>query len=285
MANPVIFLYENALGGLVVFRRGGDCIISDMTSVSSVDTQISEAQGVGQTGATATAASIQPRTLTVNGAVRSPAARAALLAAVLPGVSARLTMLAGGERRYLEGIPSKSPDIANNRGVQKFQFSFRCSYPFWRGEDIATTLAALAPKFSFPCSLAGSWYISRYATSAFAVAENTGNMPAPLTVRFYARTQVIDPEIYHLESGSYIRINATMEIGDEITVSTVYGQKGATRTRPGGEPENVFRLLDIGSDLSMQLRPGTNTYKYDAADGKSGLDVTILAPKGVWAGV
>lgn len=285
MANPVIFLYENALGGSVAFRRDSDCILSDMTSVSSVDTKISESQGVGQTGATATAASVQPKTLTASGAVRSPAARAALLATVLPGVSARITMINGDARYYLEGSPDKTPIVANNRGVQKFQFSFRCSYPYWRGEEASTGLSGLEALFSFPRSLGGSWYISQYTTSAFAAVTNPGNMPSALTVRFYARAPVTDPQLYHLESDSAVQLNTTLDTGETIEVCTEYGRKGATLIRADGTRENVFRLLDISSNLNMQILPGDNTYRYDAADGKAGLDVTIVAPKGVWAGV
>lgn len=285
MADTVIFLYTNDAGGQLYFRRAGDCIMSDIDGVSSVDTKISESQGVGQTGATATAASVQPKTLTASGAVRSPAARAALLATVLPGVSARITMINGDARYYLEGSPDKTPIVANNRGVQKFQFSFRCSYPYWRGEEASTGLSGLEALFSFPRSLGGSWYISQYTTSAFAAVTNPGNMPSALTVRFYARAPVTDPQLYHLESDSAVQLNTTLDTGETIEVCTEYGRKGATLIRADGTRENVFRLLDISSNLNMQILPGDNTYRYDAADGKAGLDVTIVAPKGVWAGV
>lgn len=285
MENPLIFLYENERGGSLAFRRDSELWITSVTGLSGVEAGITEAQGAGQVGATAMAASIQPKTLTLNGLLWSSAARRTLLAAVLPGVAARLTMLDGGSRYYLEGIPSKSPEVENSPGPQKFQCSFRCSYPCWRGEEAAAGLAGLTALFSFPRSLAGSWYVSRYSTNAFATVENAGNMPSDLTVRFAARARVTNPQLYHLESGGYLRLNTVLDAGETAEISTVYGRKGATLTRAGGETENIFRLLDIGSDLSLQALPGLNTYRCSADEGQAGLDVTILAPKGVWAGV
>lgn len=285
MENPLIFLYENEQGGSLVFRRDSELWITSVTGLSGVEASVAEAQGVGQVGATATAVSIQPKTLTIDGMLWNHAARPALLAAVLPGVPARLTMLDGASRYYLEGIPTKSPEVENSAGPQRFQCSFRCSYPCWRGEEAAAGLAGLTALFSFPASLAGSWYISRYSTNAFATVENAGNMPSDLTVCFAARTRVANPELYHLESGSYLRLNAVLDTGETARISTVYGRKGATLTRADGTEENIFRLLDIGSNLSMQALPGQNTYRCSADEGQAGLDVTILAPKGVWAGV
>ena len=279
------FIYENERGGALILRSDGDSFVTDIPALSTVDVSISEAQGVGQVGATATEASIQPKTITVSGAVRNAPARAALLAAVLPGVPARLTMVDGSARRYLEGIPSKSPEISNRRGVQPFQFAFRCSYPYWRGEERPNSLSGLTALFRFPVNLAGTWRISSRSSDVFSTVDHPGNMPASFTLRFSARTQVTNPEVYHLESGSFIRLITTMEIGDTIEVSTVYGSKGAWLISEDGVSTNVFRLLDIDSDLSMQLRPGVNTFRVEADAGKDGLDVTLFAPKGVWAGV
>ena len=115
--------------------------------------------------------------------------------------------------------------------------------------------------------------------------NNPGNIASDLTLQFRARTQVTAPRVYHLESASYIQLDTTLNIGDTITVSTVYGNKGATHSSQTGSETNAFRLLDIGSNLAMQLQPGVNTFRVTASAGADGLDVTVIAPKGVWAGV
>lgn len=285
MANSVMFFYENQLGGQLTFGRTRDHILSDISGMSQVSATVAEAQGVGQVGATASGASVQPKTITLNGTVRDAAARASLLAAVLPGVPATLTMARGANRYFLEGIPEKSPEVSSNDGPQSFQFALRCSYPYWRGPEARSLLSGLSAQFHFPTSLAGRWYISRYTSEAFCTVTNPGSLASDLVLQFRARTQVTNPRVYHLESESYIQLNTTLNIGDTVTVSTVYGSKGATRSSQTGSESNAFRLLDIGSNLAMQLQPGENTFRVTAAAGADGLDVTVIAPKGVWAGV
>ena len=285
MANSVMFFYENQLGGQLAFGRTSDHILSDISGMSQVSATVAEAQGVGQVGATASGASVQPKTITLNGTVRDAAARASLLAAVLPGVPATLTMARGANRYFIEGIPEKSPEVSSNDGPQSFQFALRCSYPYWRGPEARSLLSGLSAQFHFPTSLAGRWYISRYTSEAFCTVNNPGSLASDLVLQFRARTQVTNPRVYHLESESYIQLNTTLNIGDTVTVSTVYGSKGATRSSQTGSETNAFRLLDIGSNLAMQLQPGENTFRVTAAAGADGLDVTVIAPKGVWAGV
>jgi len=280
-----MFFYENQLGGQLTFGRTRDHILSDISGMSQVSATVAEAQGVGQVGATASGASVQPKTITLNGTVRDAAARASLLAAVLPGVPATLTMARGANRYFLEGIPEKSPEVSSNDGPQSFQFALRCSYPYWRGPEARSLLSGLSAQFHFPTSLAGRWYISRYTSEAFCTVTNPGSLASDLVLQFRARTQVTNPRVYHLESESYIQLNTTLNIGDTVTVSTVYGSKGATRSSQTGSESNAFRLLDIGSNLAMQLQPGENTFRVTAAAGADGLDVTVIAPKGVWAGV
>lgn len=285
MANSVMFFYENQLGGQLAFGRTSDHILSDISGMSQVSATVAEAQGVGQVGATASGASVQPKTITLNGTVRDAAARASLLAAVLPGVPATLTMARGANRYFLEGIPEKSPEVSSNDGPQSFQFALRCSYPYWRGPEARNLLSGLSAQFHFPTSLAGRWYISRTTSEAFCTVNNPGSLASDLVLQFRARTQVTNPRVYHLESESYIQLNTTLNIGDTVTVSTVYGSKGATHSSQTGSETNAFRLLDIGSNLAMQLQPGENTFRCTAAAGADGLDVTVIAPKGVWAGV
>lgn len=68
-------------------------------------------------------------------------------------------------------------------------------------------------------------------------------------------------------------------------VSTVYGSKRVIYRHADGVEENGFRYLSPDSDMNMQLQPGVNTFRYDAADNREGLRVSVLAPRGVRAGV
>ena len=82
--------------------------------------------------------------------------------------------------------------------------------------------------------------------------------------------EVTDPEFYHVERGTFIKINKVMAADEKITVSTVYGRKGVTLQLPDGTEANGFKYLDVGSDLNMQMAPGTNTIRCDAANNREG---------------
>lgn len=277
-------------GNSVVFHAayGSPIWVMSIDGASANDIELSETQGVGQVGATLAAQSIQPKDITVDGAVIAGLEenRRAILACVLPGVVGRLTVTQGGESWYIEGAPTRTPEFSDGSAVQNFQFTLRCSYPYWRsGQDQNAIVAGIERLFEFPCSLAGTWWISKYTSSLLTTVYNNGYVPIEFDLVLRATSQVTNPEVYHVEAGTYIKINKVVEDGEIITVSTVYGRKGVTLVDADGVEQNGFRYLDPGSDLGMQLAPGANTIRYDAEDNREGLQVQILAPKGVVAGL
>lgn len=262
--------------------------ITALSGASANEVTVSESQSAGQVGSSIGSLSVQPRDLTVEGAIRADleANRRGLLACVLPGVQGRLTVTQSGESWYIDGVPTKTPDISDGSAVQQFQFVLHCPYPYWRSTaDGSTQVAGLTKKFRFPCSLAGRWYISQYSASLFTVVENAGSAAMEFEAVFRAVTEVTDPELYHVERGTFLRIHKTLAAGESITVSTLYGKKGATLRLPDGTEQNAFRYLDVDSDLNLQLDPGPNTLRTAAGANREGLRVEIIIPKGVLAGL
>lgn len=272
----------------ILFSEDSDFWITDINGLSANEISISEAQGVGQIGSTLSAQSIKPKDLTVSGVLFGNliANRRALLSTILPGVAARFVITDNAESWYLEGVPLRTPLIEETAVQQAFQFVFHAPYPYWRStEDGSAQIAGLIQLFRFPCSLADSWYISKYSESLFTVVENEGAIPTEFDVVFTAYTEVTDPEIYHVERGKYIKINKVMAAGETITVSTAYGRKGVTLRLADGTQINGFKYLDVGSDLNMQMDPGANTIRSDAANNREGMRIQIIMPKGVVPGI
>ena len=208
------------------------------------------------------------------------------IACVLPGVTGRLTVIQNGESWYIDGAPKRTPEFSDGSVVQDFQFVLHCPYPYWRSTaDGSAQVAGLTKLFQFPCSLAGTWHISKYSDSLFTVVNNDGTAVMEFDVIFTAATEVTDPEFYHVERGTFIKINKVMAAGEKITVSTVYGRKGVTLQLPDGTQANGFKYLDVGSDLNMQMAPGANTIRCDAANNREGLRVQVIMPKGVVPGI
>ena len=262
--------------------------ITEITNASGNGIEISETQGTGQVGSTLSSQSVQPRDITVNGVVIKDLEinRRGILDCILPGVTGRLTIEQNGESWYIEGTPSQTPEFSDGSSIQQFQFVLHCPYPYWRStEDGHSLVAGLLPLFRFPCNLKNTWWISRYTGSLFTTVTNSGNVPLAFDLVLQAVTEVTVPEVYHVERGTFIRINRTLAAGEKVIVSTVYGRKGVVLTLADGTQANGFKYLDVESDLNMQLDPGENTIRYDAGNNREGLRVKIIAPRGVVAGV
>lgn len=289
MNKDTIITYAAGGRSLTFLSQPGSALwVTSLSGASGNEVAVSEAQGAGQVGSTLSNQSIQPRDLTVNGAVLDQLEenRRNILACLLPGVTGRLTVYQNGAGWYIEGAPKRTPDFSDGSAVQSFQCVLHCPYPYWRSTaDGTSQVAGLTRLFRFPCSLAGGWYLSKYSDSLFTVVENSGTVAMEFEVTLTAATEVTDPEIYHVERGSFIRINKVMAAGEEITVSTVYGRKGVTLRLADGEKANGFRYLDVGSDLNMRLDPGPNTIRCDAANNREGLRVKVVMPKGVLPGI
>ena len=82
-------------------------------------------------GSTISSQSVQPKDITVNGAVLKELEknRRAILACIAPGNTGRLTIRQGGEGWYIEGAPKTTPVFSDGSKVQSFQFVLHCLYP------------------------------------------------------------------------------------------------------------------------------------------------------------
>lgn len=100
-----------------------------------------------------------------------------------------------------------------------------------------------------------------------------GDVKAGMRIEFRATNTLSNPVLLNVDTGEYIQVNATMQAGDIVTITTDYGNKGVTLTRDG-TIEDYFRYIDVDSTF-MQLDIGDNVFRYDAAAGSDALEVTI----------
>lgn len=286
MNESTVVIYENALGKLE-FRYESAFWISDINT-SSVDVDITESRSAMQIGSDIEGQIVQPRSITIDGAVFEPLAphRKRLIDVMAPQVPSTLTVIDSGESWYLDVVPERTPEVAPGNGVQMFQLRLRAAYPYWRTTaSYAAQVTGISPLFRFPFSTGGTWWISRFSDNFFATVTNQGNIATGFRAIFVARSALSNPELYHVDSGKRVLIRTSMAVGDMITVSTVHGSKGVVCTSAAGEVANGFRYLSSDSDLSMSLLPGPNLLRVDAEANREGLTVRVEAPMGVRSGV
>ena len=113
----VIVTYTNEYGDSIEFSRNSDIRITGIDGLSANSIELSEATVTNQVGSSITGASVQSKSMTIEGRYfYTPAVRKRLLAVILPGVSARLRYQNTKENIdvYWEGQPTKTPDISTN---------------------------------------------------------------------------------------------------------------------------------------------------------------------------
>jgi hypothetical protein len=104
--------------------------------------------------------------------------------------------------------------------------------------------------------------------------DNPGDVPCGCVIVFKAIGTVTNPEIMNVDTGEVMRLLTTMTADEEISVYTHFAGKRIVLTR-GGFCQNAFEYMDTASTF-IQLTPGINTLRYDAADNLDLLEVTVF---------
>lgn len=91
------------------------------------------------------------------------------------------------------------------------------------------------------------------------LAESRGHW----TVDFLALDDVVNPRVYNMVTGKYVKILKTMEDGERITISTEGEELCVLCIAPDGTPYDGFKYLDIESE-PFKLAVGENYIKTDA---------------------
>lgn len=290
MNKDTVVIYESA-GGSVRFAADGDFWITGISGIQT-DIELTVSQSAGQQGATVSGQSVQPKKITLNGALlgragpaQLEARRRQLLAAVLPLEQARITFEQQGESWYLEGWPTKTPVLSDGLRPQSFQFQFYAPYPYFRSTGTKSyQLSGLQALWRTPFYTGGSFWISQYTEDAFKKVENSGSAAQAVTLIFYAAAEVVKPAVYNVDRGSRIGISRTMNAGEKFIISTHDNDKDAGRAvrlfAADGAGSNGFRYITPDSDLSMTVAPGGSIFMADAEANKQNLRCTLITAGG-----
>lgn len=159
---------------------------------------------------------------------------------------------------------------------QKVQISVLCPSPFFKVvEDNIIDFSSLTSLFEFPFSIeeAGIEFSSLQLHTDKSVI-NRGDVPSGAKIKLYSIGTVLNPTIYNVGTSEYFTLNFEMQEGDEITISTVTGEKYVTLLRDGVET-NIINKMKIGSKW-LQLQPGDNLFTYEADEYVENLMCTIV---------
>lgn len=277
----VIVTYTNDYGDSIEFSKNSDLRITAIDGLSANNIDLSEATVTNQVGSSITGASIQSKTMTIEGRyLYKPAVRKRLLAVILPGIGARLRYQNTVENVdvYWEGQPTATPDISTGPVWQSFQFSLKLPYPYPRTtEEENKSFSYLQSGFRFPQAYSSKtpWKISTRIIEPLQTITNRGDIPAGFTVTFRALTDgVKGPKLLNVDTRENIAFTLlTLNSGDVLTVNTMINAREVRLTTSEGT-KNAFEYMDYESTFFLLAR-GANTLRYSAQEREANLEVTL----------
>lgn len=161
-------------------------------------------------------------------------------------------------------------------GFQKVICSVACPNPYWNDIfDTSEEIATWQGSFQFPLEIKSEGIeMGVRLSNLIAKINNRGAVETGIKIIFKATGEVNNPSLFNVETREFIRINKTMQVGEELIITTEVGNKKVFFTK-NGITSNGFVWLDDESTF-IKLMPGKNIFRYDAEEGLDNLEVTII---------
>lgn len=265
-----LFRYVNDNGDSVTFDYAGGYLINKPTGIDTLSVSLSQAQGIDQVGATIQSKTVQPRPVTVTGALfgdNQQAGKDRLLAVVRPDIGGRLY----ADDYYLDVYVTATPIIEPKRRGANFQFSLRAPYPYWCKDDNAKVqLNRVEARFRFPWNLSREYRFGEVVEAAFFTVVNSGQVPVPFTVTIIARGDVDNPRITNVLTGQVLQLNKSLVAGERLEIQITHERAYVTSSVDG----ECRGTLSLKSTL-YRLAVGDNILKPDADAGKKNMQINI----------
>ena len=233
-----------------------------------VQVNLSQAQGINQVGGTVESKTVQPRPVTISGIICGDSQRKEALTAVIrPDLAGRLY----ADDYYLDVHVTETPTIEARKKFAHFQFSLNAPYPYWQKDSaVVATLSGIAKKFKFPWNISRAYRFGESMKARFINVTNNGQLPVPFTATFYAKNEVVNPSITHVNTGEVLSINKTMAAGERLVVEITHNRTNVVSSIDG----SVRGTLDLDSNL-FRLGVGDNVLKPEAETGMEQLEVEV----------
>lgn len=152
-----------------------------------------------------------------------------------------------------------------------------CPSPYFM--DSTETIASLNnwdKLLTFPLEIpegTGIEFGSKNSSTAIEI-ENNSHISYGLTITFIANGEVVNPTLTNTKTGEIMKLNYTMELGEQIVVTTYNNDKTITHIDSSDNETNITNSLVFGTKF-LQAPNGVNKYTTSADSGSSNLDCTI----------
>lgn len=265
-----LFRYVNAIGDEIVFDYAGGFLINKPSGIDTLSINLSQAQGINQTGATIQSTNIQPRPVNITGFMvgdMQTRNKDKLLSVIRPDIGGKLY----ADDYYLNVYPTATPTIEAKNKLAKFQLSLLAAYPYWCKDDSASaTLSGIQKLFKFPWNISKPYRFGQLMETQFMNVPNRGQVPVPFTATFSASGDVSNPKITNATTLKFIQINKSMVSGEKLVIEITHDRTYVTSSIDG----DCRGALSLSSNL-FRLDVGDNVLKPEASSGLENLQVSI----------
>ena len=271
--------YTNQNGESVTLNQIKPFFLSKLDGVETVRQSISTFHAPEQDGAFYISSTLDMRNITIEGTIladnvdQSFEYRTHLLKIFTPKLRGTLVYR---DRQISCIVEEAGFAVGTVTRAPGFFISLLCPRPFFETlDEIRAELASWQENFSFPLEITppGIEFGIRQPSQIITI-DNIGDVASGCEVVFKALGAVSNPSLTDIGSGAFIKINETMQNGEEIHVFTHFAGKRVTRII-GTTETNAFPLMDVGSTF-LQIAAGRNTLRYDADSNMDLLEVTVL---------
>lgn len=171
----------------------------------------------------------------------------------------------------------ESVDVTRNANVVYFSVSLLCPSPYFMdSEETIAVLHNWDKLFKFPLEIpenTGIEFGTKNDSTSIEI-ENNSHIDYGLTITFIANGEVVNPGLKNNYTNEILKLNYTMETGDQIIVTTYNNEKSITLIDSNGDEENITNTLVFGTKF-LQAVNGVNKFVSNADSGSENLDVNI----------
>lgn len=142
---------------------------------------------------------------------------------------------------------------------------FDAPVPYWNDmQPFGDRMAYLDGGLEFPLEIDVNNRVQFGLQGYQTTITNAGDAPAPVEIHITGPGTT--PSIYKLNTDEFIKVNKSIDTGDELVIKTGYGnERRVTINRANGTSESAFGYLDLNSTFFL-LDVGENRLEYRSGD-------------------
>lgn len=273
------FTVENQYGQVLELTHNDAYAVKSILGLDPPDGIINTVRNAGQDGSVFNSGYMDERVITITLAINYPAEinRINLYKYFKIKYPIKIRYKNGSRNVWIIGY-TQSVQIAFFDKKETAQITVRCPDPYFN--DYKTTMQEMSnvlPLFEFPFDIEEQDPVemSRIELGREQTISNGSDVPIGMKVRIYASGAVVNPQIYNVRTGEFLKILDTMIIGDVIEISTMKGSKSAIRYREGVKTSMIGYFAE--GSVWLQLLPGENVMAMYADVGAENLYIDITS--------